>query len=136
MSKYMIIPAVPYIGLDTIRNRHEVLYNEMERKEILEIVEKIREKDSEGTIIIDGSSRWFNSSVETIQYDTSSIDENVTVGIDKDGLRWDAMLNYLDELDKITIVAYDDISWLYKNSISVEYLLGKPIIDLRKELEE
>ena len=136
MSKYMIIPAVPYIGLDTIRNRHEVLYNEMERKEILEIVEKIREKDSEGTIIIDGSSRWFNSSVETIQYDTSSIDENVTVGIDKDGLRWDDMLNYLDELDKITIVAYDDISWLYKNSISVEYLLGKPIIDLRKELEE
>ena len=139
MKKILLVPAIPYINWDSINHSPiNIYYNEMEREELIKIVDILKGKYPEINIIIDGSD-WYGTYWQTPSSSVSDYyGEDTRKWTDEDGLIWDNQISLYE--DDTLIVAYSDLlkdlHMQPKETMCIEDLLEEPRLDLDKMVED
>lgn len=138
MKKILIVPAIPYINWDSINHSPiNIYYNEMEREELIKIVDILKKKYPEIDIIIDGSD-WYGTYWQTPSSVSDYYGDSPQKWTDEDGLIWDNQIDmYADDM---LVVAYSDLlkdlHMQPKEYAYIEDLLEEPRLDLDKMVED
>lgn len=139
MKKIIVVPAIPYVNWDSVNHSPiNIYYNEMEREELIKIVDVLKSKYPEMDIIIDGSD-WYGTYWQMPSDNDDCNEEDVrTIWTDEDGLIWNSQISLYT--DNMFIVAYSDLlkdlHMQPKEYVYIEDLLEEPRLDLDKVIEE
>lgn len=137
MKKIIVVPAIPYVNWDSVNHSPiNIYYNEMEREELLKVVDALKSKYSETEIVIDGSD-WYGTYWQVPSV-SDYYGDSPQKWTDEDGLIWDNQIDmYADDM---LVVAYSDLlkdlHMQPKETMCIEDLLEEPRLDLDKMVED
>lgn len=136
MKKILVVPAIPYVNWDSVNHSPiNIYYNEMEREELLKVVDALKSKYSETEIVIDGSD-WYGTYWQVPSV-SDYYGDSPRKWTDEDELIWDNQIDMY--ADDILVVAYSDLlkdlHMQPKETMCIEDLLEEPRLDLDKVLE-